>query len=336
MTMNVPPMHILKTQQFSRPWLDAFFKRVTDIKRDFTSPTDKVRMNRLEFRQRLSGRLFFSVFAEPSTRTRFSFEAAAHHLGMVSGVTSENAADFSSLIKGETPEHTIRVLCGYYPDVIVWRHKMDGVINRIAPIATECGVPLINAGEGTLQHPTQSLVDEYTIQEHFGKLDYLTVVIGGDLMYGRTVKSLAYLLSKSSGIRLCFVSPLELRMDAGVRAHLREHNVWYQEISVQTEGGLNTVIAEADVVYWTRTQNERIADPEIRQAVESSSSLYRITERQIEVMKPNAILLHPMPINGEITAAAEKSPQAHYFEQAGNGLFVRMALFLEIFDRTRV
>ena len=316
----MPPMHILRTQQFDKDWLDGFFWKVTKLKREFsTNP------GRLELRSSLQGRLCFSVFFEPSTRTRFSFESAAHHLGM-GVVASENAGEFSSIVKGELPEHMLRVLCGYRPDVIVWRHKATGIAERIAPIASECGVPLINAGDGTGQHPTQALLDVYTIVEHFGSAENLTVVIGGDLRYGRTVKSLTYLLAKFVGVRFVFISPRELAMDEGVLTHLRTHRVPFEEASVSSAFELNRALNRADVVYWTRVQNERMGD-ELKASVASASRQYRITLEQAGSLKSNAILLHPMPINGEIESAVDTHPCAKYFRQADNGLFVRMALF---------
>src|SRR3989338_9856408 len=229
------PTHIVRTQQFSLEWLKSLFAKTAEDKRKFAE-----REGRRELRLSLRGRLLFSVFAEASTRTRFSLEAAAHHLGMTV-VSSENAADFSSLIKGESPEHMIRVLCGYHPDVIVWRHKQNGIVDRIVPIASKHGVSVINAGEGTDQHPTQSFTDVFTIEECLGRVDGLLVAIGGDLRYGRTVKSLAYLFAKNyTGVRLRLIRSEELSMDEGVLTYLREHCVPFEDFGIASAAELHT------------------------------------------------------------------------------------------------
>ncbi len=316
------PTQIVRTQQFSREWLTRLFAKTAEVKRKFAE-----REGRRELRLSLRGRMIFSVFVEASTRTRFSFEAAAHHLGMTV-VSNENAAEFSSLIKGESPEHMIRVLCGYHPDVIVWRHKQNGIIDRVAPIASKYGVSVINAGEGTDQHPTQSFTDVFTIEECVGRVDDTLVSIGGDLRYGRTVKSLAYLFAKNyKGVHLRLISPPELSMDAGVLAYLREHHVPFEELSIASAAELHAALSDVDVVYWTRTQNERIEDAALKAHVAAESPKYRITLEHALALKPGAILVHPMPINDEIETAVDLLPCARYFEQSDNKMFIAMALF---------
>ena len=322
------PLHILKTQQFTREWLEDFFWKTTELKNLFQSGSS----GRSQLRTSLAGRLMHSVFCEPSTRTRFSFESAAHHLGM-DVVSTENGSEFSSLIKGESLEHMIEVLCRYYPDVIVLRHKTDGAAERAAAIASKRAIPIINGGDGIGQHPTQALLDVYTINSILGSVDNMTVVIGGDLTYGRTVKSLAYLLSKFDGIRFIFISPPQLKMDAGVLSHLREHDIPFREVNGMSRTEILQAFQKADVVYWTRTQSERITDPAERQAVADSASFYRITSEYARELRRGAILLHPLPIAGEIETAVDGYSCAKYFEQAENGLFVRMALLQEILNR---
>lgn len=238
-------------------------------------------------------------------------------------IVTENAGEFSSAVKGETLEHTIRVLAGYKPDVIVLRHKETGAAERTAHIASEQGVYLINAGDGTGQHPTQALTDVFTVFEHFKTIAGKHIVVGGDLAYGRTVKSLVYLLAKFSGMRFTFISHPSLIMDAGVLQHLREHKVPFEIITDSSE--IDRVFPEADVIYWTRTQSERIAATTVSELSEVCGQ-YRIKIRQARLIRPNSIILHPLPIAGEVAMEVDKHPGAHYFQQSDNGVPVRMAL----------
>ena len=318
--------HVLKTQQFSREWLKDFFWRTTELKRVFETSTN----GRARLRASLKGRLMHSVFCEASTRTRFSFESAAHHLGM-DIVATENGSEFSSLIKGESIEHMIEVLCRYHPDVIILRHKEEGVAERVAPIASRYRISVINGGDGAGQHPTQALLDVYTINSCIGSVDGITVVVGGDLTYGRTAKSLVYLLSKFERVRFIFISPPQLRMDAGVVSHLLERDIPFREVSVENGTEISEACREANVVYWTRTQSERITDSVKMMSIAKSAWLYQITVEHANLLGDRgAILLHPLPINGEVENAVDHISSAKYFEQAGNGLFVRMALLQEI------
>jgi aspartate carbamoyltransferase catalytic subunit len=258
----------------------------------------------------------FNIFYEPSTRTRISFASAANHLGM-QVISTENAREFSSAIKGETLEDTIKVLCHYYPDVIVLRHHEEGSVARAAEIST---VPLINAGDGKGQHPTQALLDLYTIWERLKTLNNLKVLVGGDLAHGRTVRSLVYLLSKFKGTEFIFCSPEILKMQEDIKEHLNEHNIPYVEIF----DSLDKVIPIADVVYWTRTQMERLGSLELDK--EQIKKDFTIDKNTLALMKPFSVLMHPLPRVDEITVDVDKDVRAAYFEQAGNGMFVRMAL----------
>ncbi len=319
------PLHILKTQQFSREWLEEIFRKTTELKKTFMT-----RDGQAELLTSLQGCLMHSVFCEASTRTRFSFESAACHLGM-RVVATESGSEFSSLIKGESLEHMIEVLCRYYPKVIVLRHKQEGAVERVAPIGSKHGIPIVNGGDGVGQHPTQALIDVYTINSIRGSVKDMTVVIGGDLTYGRTAKSLVYLLSKYDGVRFIFISPPQLKMDKGVVSHLCERMVPFREVSVDNGNEISEVFQETDVVYWTRTQNERITNPVEKQAVAESASRYRITLDHATLLHARGgILLHPLPISGEIDTAVDYTPSEKYFEQAENGLFIRMALLQEI------
>lgn len=300
--------HVLKSQQFDRLLLEPLFRRADDFALALESAP-----KRRELAGALPGRMLFTLFYERSTRTRFSFEAAARHLGM-GVVSTENAAEFSSAAKGEALEDTIRTLCGYRPDIIVLRHFETGAAERAAAVSS---VPIVNAGDGKGQHPTQSLVDLYTIDREHGRIDGLTVVIGGDLANGRTARSLAYLLGKYPNVEIIFIAPPELRIGDDIKAYLDRHGVRYRE-----EEKLFPALGEANVVYWTRVQKERMA-PETYAATEN---YFTIDRWEIGRMRADAILLHPLPRVNEIATEVDADPRAAYFRQAANGLPLRMAL----------
>src|SRR4051812_47294546 len=182
--------HVLKSQQFDRPLLEELFRRADQLDKDHSKESS------------LSGKLLFNVFYEPSTRTRMSFAAAAARLGM-QVVGTENAKEFSSAAKGETLEDSVRVFCAYQPEAIVLRHFETGAAEAAAKVST---VPIINAGDGAGQHPTQALLDVYTVYSELGGIDGKTILVGGDLAHGRTARSFVYLLAKFDDIRLIFVS----------------------------------------------------------------------------------------------------------------------------------
>lgn len=265
-------------------------------------------------------RVMATLFYEPSTRTRFSFETAMHRLGG-RVISTENAAEFSSVAKGETLEDTIRIMSGY-ADVIVLRHYEVGAAKRAAAVSR---VPVINAGDGVGQHPTQALLDLYTIRKEIGAIDGLRIAMVGDLAQGRTVRSLTYLLSKFRDVKLYFVAPPLLKMKGDILEHLRERNVQYTE-----ESSLEKVLPEVDVVYQTRVQKERFGD---RIAdYEKCRGVYVINAETLRLMKAKAIVMHPLPRLNEITMDVDQDPRAAYFRQAQNGLYVRMALLTQVLD----
>jgi len=240
--------------------------------------------------------------------------------------SSENAGDFSSAVKGETLEHTIRVLAGQQPNVIVIRHPESGAAQRAAAVVDKYypgRISIVNAGDGRDQHPTQALLDVYTIWKRLKRVDNLTVVIGGDLANGRTCRSLAYLLSKFDGVQLIFMSPPELSMGEDILTHLKESGV-----SWRVETDLGAAFRVADVVYWTRIQKERLGDPA---RFAEFRDTFHVGLEEVSLLRPNAILMHPLPIAGEISPEVDDHPQAAYFEQADNGQFVRAALLMDIF-----
>jgi aspartate carbamoyltransferase catalytic subunit len=254
-----------------------------------------------------------ALFYEPSTRTRLSFEAAMLRLG---GQTmgTDNAREFSSAAKGETLEDSIRIVSGY-ADVIILRHNEEGAARRAAAVSP---VPIINAGDGPGQHPTQGLLDLYTVRDELGRIDGVRVAMVGDLANGRTVRSLTYLLSKFKDIKVWFVAPPQVGMRDDLKAHLDEHNVPWTETQ-----DLGSVLPEVDVVYMTRIQKERFTDQEAFNAVKG---IYRIDKEAMSRMRKYAILMHPLPRVDEISPEVDADPRSAYFRQARNGLHVRMAL----------
>ncbi len=296
--------HIVAAQQFDRSVLAEVFETSKEMEEVVK------RGGVADYNHRIMATLFY----EPSTRTRFSFEAAMHRLGG-RVVTTENAAEFSSVSKGETLEDTIRIINGY-ADVIVIRHSEVGAAQRAAAVSR---VPVVNAGDGAGQHPTQALLDLYTIQKEIGRIDGLRIAMVGDLAQGRTVRSLAYLLSKYQEVTLYFVAPPLLKMKEDILEHLREHEVRYEE-----ESDLNKVLPEVDVVYQTRVQKERFGD---RVAdYEKCRGLYILDRSSLTRMRSGAIIMHPLPRVDEISMEVDHDPRAAYFRQAQNGLYVRMAI----------
>ena len=294
--------HVIESQQFSRSMLEELFARADEIKRE---PH--------RFMGRLAGSVMAALFYEPSTRTRLSFEAAMLRLG---GQTmgTDNAREFSSAAKGETLEDSIRIVSGY-SDVIVLRHSEEGAARRAGAVSS---VPIINAGDGPGQHPTQALLDLFTIRAELGRIDGVRVAMVGDLANGRTVRSLTYLLSKFREIKVWFVAPEQVRMRQDLKDHLDEHDVPWKE----TED-LNSVLSAVDVVYMTRIQKERFADAESYNAVKG---VYRIDKDAMARMRDHAILMHPLPRVDEISPEVDDDPRSAYFRQARNGLHIRMAL----------
>jgi aspartate carbamoyltransferase catalytic subunit len=261
-----------------------------------------------------------TLFYEPSTRTRLSFESAMLRLGGHI-VSTENAREFSSAIKGESVEDTVRIVAGY-SDAIVIRHHEQGAAARAARVSP---VPIINGGDGPGEHPTQALLDLYTIQNELGTIDGLNIALVGDLRYGRAARSLALLLAMANDTTVVFVAPPAVPMGSDVKDKLTGAGVrWVDETD------LNAVLPEADVVYQTRIQRERFATPEAAMAAEGH---YQFTAESMSRMKEHAILLHPLPRVDEIAPDVDSDPRAAYFRQARNGVFIRMALLKMLIDR---
>ncbi len=271
---------------------------------------------RQQLRALYPDKIIATLFYEPSTRTRLSHESAAQRLGM-GVVSTENAAEFSSAIKGETIEDTVRVVAGY-ADAIVIRHKETGILDRAAAASP---VPVINAGDGTGEHPTQALLDVYTIWREMGTLEGLNIVMGGDLAHGRTVRSLAQVMSNYKGTSFTFVTTPQLRMGDDIKQLLGERGVSFTETD-----DVQAATKEADVVYWTRLQKERLEDPTLEAG-------FVIDEQVMAGMKEKSVIMHPLPRVDEITAGVDADPRAAYFRQSHNGVYVRMALLDYLFSQ---
>ena len=267
----------------------------------------------------LRGHVLACLFYEPSTRTSASFIAAMERLGG-SVIPITQGVQFSSVSKGETLHDTIRTL-EQYSDVIVLRHPETGSA-RIAAAAAE--IPLINAGDGTGEHPTQALLDLFTIKEELGVLDGLHVAMVGDLRYGRTVHSLTQLLGRYD-VRFTFVSPEVLRLPLDYMNQLKDAGKQVRETY-----NVADVIGSADVLYVTRVQKERFSD---LAQYESLKDYYRITPDLMEQAKPRAIIMHPLPRVNEIDVRVDTDPRAAYFRQVKNGMYIRMALLAAVLGR---
>ncbi len=307
--MDNPPKftHIIESQQFSGENLEDIFESARRIERNGYFP-------------KFANKIMVTLFYEPSTRTRMSFEIAMARLGG-HVISTENASDFSSAIKGESLEDTIRVISGYKPDVIVLRHKEEGSARRAAAISP---CPIINAGDGNGQHPTQALLDLYTINKKLGRLHNLKIAMVGDLLNGRTVRSLSYLLGKFKEIEIHFVSPDFARMKNDIKDYLKRHGVKFTETR-----DLREVASFVDVIYQTRTQRER-GMLDFDRAGENG--YFTVDGKTLEMMKRDAIIMHPLPRNNEISPEVDKDPRAAYFEQSDNGLYIRMALLRILFS----
>ncbi|QQG45085.1 MAG: aspartate carbamoyltransferase [Candidatus Sungiibacteriota bacterium] len=297
--------HVLSTKQFLNKRLLANLFRTADelARKDKTGRLHKI----------LTGKILASVFYEPSTRTRFSFEAAMLKLGGTV-ITTESASHFSSVIKGESLPDTIKIISGYV-DVIVLRHHEEGS----AQIAAEASsVPIINAGDGSGEHPTQALLDLYTLKKELGRTDKLKIALIGDLLYGRTIHSLLNLLMLYKNTKIYLVSPPQLRLPAKYKSQLKQNGIYFEETS-----DLYKNLDEMDVLYVTRIQKERFGN--LRQ-YEKLKGSYVINKVALKRLKRHAIIMHPLPRVKEVAAEVDDDPRAAYFRQARNGLYIRMAL----------
>ncbi len=307
--MTLRGKDILDGAQFTREELE----RIMDVAAEF-----QARLQRTPSLDLLSGYVMATLFFEPSTRTRLSFETAMHRLG--GSVVGFSSAESTSVAKGETLVDTVRTV-DQYADVIVIRHPQIGSAKVAADAAEH---PVINGGDGAGQHPTQALLDLYTIRAERGQVDGLTIALCGDLKYGRTVHSGVWIY-RHYDCRLILVSPEALRMPAEMVAALRA-----QGMQVEETTDLEAALADADVLYMTRIQKERFADPAEYERLKGS---YILTREMIERVNPNVTVMHPLPRVDEIAPDVDPLPNAAYFRQARNGVYVRMALLALVLGR---
>ncbi|MFV0521320.1 MAG: aspartate carbamoyltransferase [Mangrovibacterium sp.] len=260
----------------------------------------------------LEGKVVASLFFEPSTRTRLSFETAINRLGgRIIGFSDSNS---SSVTKGETLHDTIKMVSNY-ADLIVMRHPLEGAARYAAEISP---IPIINAGDGANQHPTQTLLDMYSILKTQGRLDDINLFMVGDLKYGRTVHSLIMAMSEFSNPIFNFIAPEELAMPNEYKSYLFDRNIKYYE-----HQEFNDIISEADIMYMTRVQKERFSDPI---EYEKVKNVYILKNEMLHNTKDNLRILHPLPRVNEIDTDVDSNPKAYYFEQALNGLYTREAI----------
>ena len=293
--------HLIESQQFTPEILFQLFKRADEL----IISTDNC----------LNGKVLATLFYEPSTRTRLSFESAMLKLGG-NVISTENAKEFSSAVKGESLADTIRVVSSYC-DGIVIRHYETGAAASAAEVSS---VPIINAGDGKGQHPTQALLDIYTIFRELGRLENLKIAMVGDLASGRTVRSLCYLLSKFNENKIIFVSPENLRIGWDIKEYLKRKGIEFSE-----ETDLDKILPEIDIVYMTRIQKERISSEDY----EKAKGKYVINLNNLGLIKSSSRIMHPLPHCEEINLPLEieeTDERIAYFRQAENGFYIRMAL----------
>ncbi|HAI97980.1 TPA: aspartate carbamoyltransferase [Candidatus Peribacteria bacterium] len=297
--MPLPFQHLTSTKQLTRGDTDAILRVAAEMEGVLKKGGSDL----------LHGKILASLFYEPSTRTRLSFETAMQRLG--GQVVTADGLQFSSLYKGESVEDTIKVV-NQYADIIAMRHPEQGSADRAASVSA---IPFINAGDGPGQHPTQALLDLYTIEKERGKIDGIHITMVGDLKFGRTVHSLSFLLGLYKDIRFTLVSPAELTMPEKVTSFYKEKKIAYTETE-NLEDGL-----DADVVYMTRVQKERFEDAA---QYERLKLKYILTAQQLKGR--SVTVLHPLPRVGEIALDVDPLPTAAYFRQVRNGVVLRMAL----------
>lgn len=302
--------HLLSPLDFSVEELDVLLNLA-----------DRIAANPKRYSKCCEGKKLATLFYEPSTRTRLSFEAAMLNLG--GSVLGFSSADSSSAAKGESVSDTIRVI-SCYADICAMRHPKEG-----APMvaASKSGIPVINAGDGGHQHPTQTLTDLMTIRAKKGRLSDLTIGLCGDLKFGRTVHSLIESLARYTGIRFVLISPAELRIPDYIREDVLEaRNLEYVEVEK-----LEEVMPQLDILYMTRVQKERFFNEEDYLRMKD---FYILDNAKMELARPDMCVLHPLPRVNEISVEVDDDPRASYFEQVQNGVYIRMALIMTLLGVT--
>ncbi len=298
--------HCMSPLDFSVEELDQLMNLASDIE-----------SNPEKYAHACEGKRLATCFYEPSTRTRLSFESAMLRLGgQTLGFAS---ADSSSAAKGESVADTIRIISGY-ADICAMRHPKEG-----APLvaSSRSTIPVINAGDGGHQHPTQTLTDLFTIRSLLGRLDHITIGLCGDLKFGRTVHSLINALVRYPNVHFVLISPEELRIPSYIREDvLEENHATFEEVEL-----LDDSMPKLDILYMTRVQKERFFNEEDYLRMKD---FYILTREKMALSKPNMIVMHPLPRVNEISVEVDSDPRAKYFEQARKGVFIRMALILTL------
>ncbi len=316
-----PLFHVLKSQQFTRPLLDELYEITNKVRR-----LAKTKEGLDFLRTILSDKRGMLYFVQPSTRTFLSFLNACQILGIQ---TSEiRDTNTSSEVKGESIYDTIRTFCSYV-DVVIMRYPKAGFVEEIAQVMdqTPRPVPFINGGSGPDQHPTQALLDIYTLRQSFkdlGGLENKTIMMVGDLKRGRTVRSLTYLMKHFKGVKLIFVAPKYLQMGDDIKTFCQDVNIPF----IESED-MNGLLPEADAVYMTRIQDEYDLNGESK-ALDYSK--FHITVDNLKLLKPASIIMHPFPRRFEINIEVDKDPRAMYWRQERNGMWTRVAILAKIFN----
>ncbi len=304
--MSLKGKDIISALQFTREEVEYLFRLAEKLRKEIDEK------GVLDYAK---GKIMVTAFFEPSTRTKLSFQFAMKRLG---GEVIDFEVTTSSLAKGETDVDTLKIIDGYNPDVIVLRQKKPHFPEQIAPIIK---APIINGGDGWNEHPTQALLDVYTIWREFGYVDGLTIGIMGDLKYGRTPSSLSYLLSKFSDITIYYIAPQPLQIRDEVIEKI-EGKVTYYKVEK-----LEEVIDKLDVLYVTRLQKERLPDPSM---YEKLKGIYKVDLQVLAKAKKIPVIMHPLPRTWELDVSVDNLRQARYFEQAQNGMYIRAALLKEV------
>lgn len=297
--------HILSSDQFTKESL----KEIFDL-------AEKIKQNPKEYAHKLDGKVIAVMFYEPSTRTRLSFETAALRLG-AKVIGAENAGEFSSAAKGETIQDTVKVIAGY-ADAMVMRHKS---VTSAQDAASVNKIPILNGGSGKGEHPTQALLDLFTIRDKKGRLDNIKLAILGDLVYGRTIHSLIKLMSLYDNVEIYGLSKEAFELPEEYIDMLKERGIEYKKCR-----SFDELPKDIDVLYHTRIQRERFEG-------DFGKEEYIIDQKVLDTFSENTIVMHPLPRVDEISEKIDDDPRACYFEQAHNGLFVRMALLLQVLGR---
>ena len=313
--------HVLDPRQFDRDLLDDLCALTTRLRQHAKS-----RLGARSLQTLLPHKRAMLYFTQPSTRTFLSFDNACHQLGVR---TSEiRDPSISSEVKGETFEDSIRTFSSYV-DVIIMRTHQAGMAAQSAELMDriERPVPILNAGSGRDQHPTQALLDIYTLERSFerrGGIDGKTIGLMGDLRRGRTVRSLAYLMKNYRDVRLVFIAPDAFAMGGDIREHLREQGIPFHET-----GELDSVIGDLDAIYVTRLQTEHDVGEESKGF---EHARFRIGPEQLPALRSDAVIMHPLPRGPELDPAVDRDPRAMYWRQERNGMWMRVALLVKIFE----